>query len=77
MAQPNAWEIVRDDVMKTLGRIDANLESLVSLQSEIKGDHKELEARVTKLENSRHWMLGAAAAVSAFFTYGLQFFHWK
>lgn len=74
---PNTWEGVRDDVMKTLGRIDANLESLVGLQKEMKVDHNELATRVSKLENSRHWMLGAAAAVSAFFTYGLQFFHWK
>ena len=76
MAQ-NAWESVRDDVMKTLGRIDANLESLVELQKEMKSDHNELASRLSKLENSRHWVLGAAAAVSAFFTYGPQLFHWK
>ena len=76
MAQ-NAWESVRDDVMKTLGRIDANLESLVGLQKEMKDDHKSLEYRVSTLEKSWQWVLGAAAAVAAAVNYLPQFVHWK
>ena len=63
--------------MKTLGRIDANLESLVSLQQKQEKKHESLEDRVSSLEKSWQWVLGAAAAVSAALTYLPQFLHWK
>lgn len=77
MAPPNSWDGVRDDVMKTLGRIDANLESLVGLQQKQETKHDLLEDRVSSLEKSWQWVLGAAAAVSAALTYLPQFLHWK
>lgn len=50
-----------DDIQRTLGRLEAKLETLCA----IKETQRQHGARIGSLERSRSWVIGAAAAVSA------------
>lgn len=48
-----------------LGRMEGKLDSLIASHNESKADHDKLATRVSSLEKSRSWLMGAAATVGA------------
>jgi hypothetical protein len=69
---PHDWNNSRDDVMQSLGRIEARLEEHFRILKEVKEDVEDATSRVSELERSKAWLLGAAAAVSALIGFAAQ-----
>lgn len=48
-----------------LGRIEGQLATYIDLMKSMQTKHDSLEDRVRKVENSKSWLLGAAAILGA------------
>jgi hypothetical protein len=51
-----------DDVQRTLGRIESKLDAMVVSHRNMEETARVLDTRVTSLEVSRGWLIGAGAA---------------
>lgn len=54
-----------EEIQRTLGRIEASIESLKDLVKTGNDDHDKLEHRVGKVEARQHWYSGVAATIGA------------
>lgn len=52
-----------EDIQYALGRMESKLDHLMKNQDEALARHKDIETRLTKLEQWRHTLLGGAAVV--------------
>lgn len=60
-----------EGLMRVLGRLEGKLDGLIESHNEMKGDHKELDKRVTELETHKKvattvlGLIGAGAGAAA------------
>lgn len=62
-------KLENDELMRSIGRIEAKLEATHSLLKDQKEDQKKLETRIETLEKSKSYVIGAASAISVFAGY--------
>jgi len=56
---------VNEEILLTLGRLEGKVDAMMTSLRMQEQELKLLEKRIRELENSRAWMLGAAAVISA------------
>lgn len=54
-----------ENILLLLGKLDGKMDSFLKQQSTHESDIKELNTRVSRLENYKQWLLGAWAVVAA------------
>ena len=67
----------QDDLLLAIGRLEGKVDSVLATMNRHGEELERLDHRIRRLEQSKSWMLGAAAvvgAVSSFFlnTFGVQ-----
>ena len=55
----------QDDLLLAIGRLEGKLDSIISTIKSQGADIDRMEQRLRKLEQSKSWMLGAAAVIGA------------
>ena len=63
-----------DDILLAIGRLEGKVDSILATMSHHGEELEKLDRRLRKLEQSKSWMLGAAAAVGAASSYFLNLF---
>lgn len=56
---------MNEEILLALGRLEGKVDSMMTSLRVQEQELKVLEKRIRDLENSRAWMLGAAAVISA------------
>jgi hypothetical protein len=54
-----------DDLMLAIGRLEGKVDSVLATMNRHGEELQRLDQRIRKLEQSKSWMLGAAAVVGA------------
>lgn len=62
-----------DDLLLAIGRLEGKVDSILAMVNRHAEDIEQLDQRMRKLEQSKSWMLGAAAMVGAVSSYFLNF----
>ncbi len=68
MASEKTELISEAAIFRSLVRLETKQDQILSNQNDIATDHKELKARMNKVENRQNWLMGAVAATGAGFT---------
>mgnify|MGYP003116705399 CR=1 FL=1 len=61
-----------DELLLALGRLEGKVDSLITRQSLLDQEIEKLDRRVRSMEQSRSWIVGAAAACGAAFSMFVQ-----
>jgi hypothetical protein len=56
---------VNEEILLALGRLEGKVDAMMTSLRVQEQELKVLEKRIRELENSRAWMLGAAAVIAA------------
>ena len=64
---------MNEELLLALGRLEGKADSLITSLAVHDEELQRLENRIRHLENSRSWMLGAAAVIGAVASFLLQF----
>lgn len=56
---------MNEEILLALGRLEGKVDAMMTSLRVQEQELKVLEKRIRELENSRAWMLGAAAVISA------------
>ena len=56
---------MNEEVLIALGRLEGKVDSLITRQALVDEELGRQEARIRKLEQSKSWLIGAAAVVGA------------
>lgn len=56
-------------IFRSLVRLEAKQDTILSSQDEILVDHKAIKDRLSKVENRQNWFMGALAAMGAGITF--------
>lgn len=64
-----AMDGVNDSILMVLGELKGKLDAVLAGQISLDKRIEQQEGRINKLENSKAWVLGAAAAVSTLIGY--------
>lgn len=56
---------MNEEVMLALGRLEGKVDSLITRQALIDQELDKLDHRIRSIEQSRSWLIGAAAACGA------------
>tara|TARA_R100001510_G_C7467096_1_gene85027 strand:+ start:274 stop:480 length:207 start_codon:yes stop_codon:yes gene_type:complete len=56
---------MNEEVLIALGRLEGKVDSLITRQALVDEELSRQEARIRKLEQSKSWLIGAAAVVGA------------
>ncbi len=64
---------MNEELLLALGRLEGKVDSLITSLAVHDEELQRLENRIRHLENSRSWMLGAAAVIGAVASFLLQF----
>lgn len=59
----------RDQILIAVGRLEGKVDSLLHNQNRTEKDLDEHDARLSKLERSRAWLVGAGAATGALLSF--------
>lgn len=62
-----------DDLLLAIGRLEGKVDSILAMINRHAEDIEQLDQRMRRLEQSKSWMLGAAAVVGAASSYFLNF----
>lgn len=62
-----------DDLLLAIGRLEGKVDSILAMINRHAEDIEQLDQRMRRLEQSKSWMLGAAAVVGAVSSYFLNF----
>ena len=63
-----------DDLLLAIGRLEGKVDSILATMNRHGEELERLDHRLRKLEQSKSWMLGAAAVVGAVSSYFLRLF---
>tara|TARA_R100001443_G_scaffold45195_1_gene58198 strand:- start:4718 stop:4924 length:207 start_codon:yes stop_codon:yes gene_type:complete len=63
---------MNDELMLALGRLEGKVDSLISRQSVVDEEMRKFDSRLRSVEQSRSWLVGAAASVGALVSAGFQ-----
>ena len=64
---------MNEELLLALGRLEGKVDSLITSLAVHDEELQRLDHRMRQLEQSRSWMLGAAAVIGAAFSFLLQF----
>lgn len=63
---------MNDELMLALGRLEGKVDSLISRQSVLDEEMRKFDSRLRSVEQSRSWLVGAAAAIGALASFAMQ-----
>tara|TARA_Y100001973_G_scaffold97767_1_gene154343 strand:+ start:6073 stop:6279 length:207 start_codon:yes stop_codon:yes gene_type:complete len=63
---------MNDELMLALGRLEGKVDSLISRQTILDEEMRKFDSRLRSVEQSRSWLVGAAASVGALVAIGIQ-----
>ena len=63
-----------DDLLLAIGRLEGKVDSILATMTHHGEELERLDHRLRKLEQSKSWMLGAAAVIGALSSYFLNLF---
>ena len=63
---------MNDELMLALGRLEGKVASLISRQPILDEEMRKFDSRLRSVEQSRSWLVGAAASVGALVAIGIQ-----
>lgn len=61
-----------DELMLALGRLEGKVDSLISRQTVLDEEMRKFDTRIRSVEQSRSWLVGAAASVGAIVSLSIQ-----
>tara|TARA_Y100001963_G_scaffold103181_1_gene142038 strand:- start:728 stop:934 length:207 start_codon:yes stop_codon:yes gene_type:complete len=64
---------MNEELLLALGRLEGKVDSLITSQAVHDEELQRLDSRIRQLEQSRSWMLGAAAVIGAAASFLMQF----
>lgn len=64
----------QQDLLLAIGRLEGKVDSIITAMRQHGEEIERIDHRVRKLEQSKAWMLGAAAVVGAVSSYFFRFF---
>ena len=64
---------MNEELLLALGRLEGKVDSLITSQAVHDEELQRLDSRIRQLEQSRSWMLGAAAVIGAAVSFLFQF----
>ena len=65
--------IASDDLLLAIGRLEGKVDSILATMNHHGEELDRLDHRIRRLEQSKSWMLGAAAVVGAISSFFLNF----
>ena len=63
---------MNDELMLALGRLEGKVDSLISRQTVVDEEMRKFDTRLRSVEQSRSWLVGAAASIGALASLAMQ-----